>query len=95
MKYGSADIKSKHLSNDTVKRIARDEYQNAKIANYFSYILILLGILLILLNVTDVVNFEIDVLGMKGKLLDASPGVFLVFIGLVFSFINRPKIKIR
>lgn len=94
-RFGAANINSKNLKDGTINSIVDQEYLYSHRAMVVSAFVVALGVLLILLNSFGIINFEIEVLGLKGKLLNASPGIVVVFIGLIILFVTRPSIKIK
>jgi len=93
------DLVSAELSKDTDPQISKQsldiEKSHSNKGFVISLLLIIGGIIFFFLGITGVVNLTAELEGFKLKLLNCSPGVLLIIVGLFFYWVSKPKITIK
>ena len=93
------DLVSAELSKETDPQISKQsldiEKSHSNKGFIISLILIISGIVSFFLGITGVVNLSAELDGFKLKLLNCSPGVLIIIVGLGFYWLSKPKITIK
>lgn len=90
----SAEINSRAKTSQ-IKQALNIEKKHSLFGFIITLVLIVSGIISFFLGITGVVNLSAELDGFKLKLLNCSPGVLIIIVGLGFYWLSKPKITIK
>lgn len=88
-------IISGEASEKTQQMLIRYQFIASLVGLVIGLVLMILGAVLFLNGVTGSTSFVAEVLGLKGRLANASPGALLSLIGLFIIYVTRFNVKIQ
>ncbi|TGL58707.1 hypothetical protein [Leptospira sarikeiensis] len=90
---------SADLSKDTDLDIQRNsilaESESSKYLRIIAFALILGGLALVFLGYSGTISLEIASKILSAKILNSTPGLLSILLGVVVAIFSRPKIKIK
>lgn len=85
------------MSSEDAKEIANnaiDKEFRQKTKKYWAGVSsIIVGVILFILGITDIINFNLKIGNLSAELIDVSPGAFLVIVGFLLIFFSDVKIE--
>jgi hypothetical protein len=75
------------------KDIVSNEYGHSKIKTIGGFIIMSVGVLLMILGINGVINFDLKIGEITAKLINVSPGVFVFFGGGIIVTLSGTKAK--
>lgn len=90
----AVDVSGIDISSEQLRQLVDREYGHARMLSRIGLIIVVLGVAVLLLRVSGLVDWTIKVPGLSSTLSNASPGIILVVAGTIIILINRPSVKV-
>lgn len=90
--FESVEIVGK-LADGEIASIARMQLIVSLVAIIGGVLLILVGVGLVYLGFKGSIQWSFSAFGLSSKLIDASPGIFLMVVGIILIALNRFSVR--